>query len=272
MILDGHIHIRYEDINGEDFLGKLKEAKIEGGVIISKPPNSFKRSKYIFNTEERLKDLFLITKLHSNLYPFFWIDPLEEDASEQVILANKYGVKGFKIICCEFYPSDERVMNIFRLIAKTGNPILFHSGICWNGEDSSKYNRPVEFESLKSISGLKFMLAHISWPWCDECIALYGKFKNSFVKSLDNPAEMFIDISPGTPLIYREEALTKLFKTGYDINNNVIFGSDYSIEKYSVQKVNYMIEYDNRIYNKLGLDKAVLEKIYSENLKRFIGI
>lgn len=37
MILDGHIHIRYEDINGEDFLGKLKEAKIEGGVIISKP-------------------------------------------------------------------------------------------------------------------------------------------------------------------------------------------------------------------------------------------
>lgn len=75
---------------------------------------------------------------------------------------------------------------------------------------SSQYNRPSEFEPLLEINGLKFSLAHISWPWCDELIAVYGKFLNAYAGNPDHSVEMFIDITPGTPPIYRQEVLTKL--------------------------------------------------------------
>ena len=71
---------------------------------------------------------------------------------------------------------------------------------------------------------MRFSLAHISWPWCDELIAAYGKILNASASRADYRGEMFVDITPGTPTIYRREALTKLFTVGYDIQDNVIFG------------------------------------------------
>ena len=36
------------------------------------------------------------------------------------------------------------------------------------------------------IPGLRFCCAHISWPWCEECVAVYGKFLNALTRS-DRP-------------------------------------------------------------------------------------
>ena len=56
-------------------------------------------------------------------------------------------------------------------------------------------------------------MGHCSWPWYDECIAVYGKFLNGVANDQDAP-EMFFDLTPGTPRIYREDLLTKLFTVG----------------------------------------------------------
>ncbi len=62
-------------------------------------------------------------------------------------------------------------------------------------------------------------MGHCSWPWYDECIALYGKFLNALEK--DGAPEMFFDLTPGTPVIYRRDLLTKLFTVGYDVPDNI---------------------------------------------------
>jgi predicted TIM-barrel fold metal-dependent hydrolase len=272
MILDGHIHIGDGEVDGLGFAQALKTAGIDGGVILSDAPNSFTHRGKGKTTLMRLDNLFEWAETNENLYPFFWIDPTEVDILDQIEMANERGVYGFKVICNHFYPGDPRAMEAYRAIAALGKPILFHSGILWDGRSSSKYNHPAEFEDLLEIDNLKFCLAHVSWPWFDECIAVYGKFLNSYSNRPDLSVEMFIDITPGTPPIYREEVLTKLYTIGYDIENNIIFGTDGSTNKYNHKWAAEWQDRDNKIYNKLGLSHEAIDKVYSENLKRFLGL
>lgn len=266
MILDAHIHITKGKVEQERLVNEMKAGGIDGGVLLSMRPAGTGSAR------ERLDNLFKWTEGNPNLYPFFWIDPIESNAPEQVDEAVKLGVYGFKVICRYHYPGDSRAMGVYRKIAKAGKPVLFHSGILWDGKDSSKYNRPAEFESLLEVEGLRFALAHISWPWCDENIAVYGKFLNAYTTRPDLSVEMFIDTTPGTPPIYREEALTKLFTVGYDVGNNVIFGSDCSTESYSSKWAAEWVERDKGIFGKIGLSDEIKEKIFAGNLKRFLGI
>ena len=121
------------------------------------------------------------------------------------------------------------------------------------------------------IQGLRFALAHISWPWCDENLAVYGKIQYALAHRPDLSAEMFIDMTPGTPPIYRDDALTKLFTVGYPVIDNVLFGTDCNANHYDAEMVTELMAIDNRIYKKLGMGDDLLHKIYSDNLKRFIG-
>lgn len=272
MILDGHIHVRDGEVDAEGFAQGLKTAGVDGGVILSLVPNTFVPEGRKRTIEQRLDNLFAWTKANPNIYPFLWIDPTEEDVLDQIKLANERGVSGFKVICNHFFPGDRRAIPAYKAIAALGKPILFHSGILWGGRPTSKFNRPAEFEELLEIDNLKFCLAHVSWPWYDECIAVYGKFLNAYSSRPDLSVEMFIDITPGTPVIYREEVLTKLYTVGYDIENNVIFGTDCNTGNYNYKWTKEWIERDNAIYKKLGLGQEAVDKLYSGNLKRFLGI
>ena len=272
MKLDGHIHIFDGPVNGEEFLKRLKVIGFDGGLIISKPPVPCPECRKLESASERLNNLFEWSVISENLFPFFWIDPTCDDAVEQVDLAVKRGVKGFKVICNNFYPSDDKPMKVFRAIAMKQKPILFHSGILWDGKPSSRYNKPAEFEALIDIDNLKFCLAHISWPWCDELIAVYGKFQNAYTICPDVSCEMFIDLTPGTPAIYRQEVLTKLISVGYDVENNLIFGSDTCVNNYKTNWVSQWINRDSNIYKKNGLSEASINKIFGKNLERFVGI
>ncbi len=264
-IIDGHIHIFGEGVDQESLVKRMREAGVSGGVLISKPPAAFGR-RPAPSADERLENLFAWTEGNADLYPVFWIDPLESDAPEQVALAREAGVIAYKVICDHFYPHDPRALDVFRAIAEVGKPILFHSGVLWDGQDSSRYNRPADFEALLGIDDLRFSLAHISWPWCAECIAVYGKWQHSRASS-----EMFVDTTPGTPPIYREDALTKLFTVGYRVEGNVFFGSDCTAGDYRPDRVRKMIERDQAIYDKLGLPKETREKVFAGNIRRFLG-
>lgn len=270
MILDGHIHVHYGEVDRAGFHAALKKSGIDGGIVLSLPPASFYKDNRNLSYVERLDNLYSWTGDHSGLYPFFWIDPLEQDALEQVAFAYKRGVKGFKVICSHFYPGDEKALEVYKAIAGINRPILFHSGILWDGQPSSKFNRPAEFEALLEIDGLRFALAHISWPWYDENIAVYGKFQHAHSLRPGLTTEMFIDTTPGTPPIYREDALTKLFTVGYNVSDNVFFGTDCLTIDYSCSSTAEWIGRDNEIYRRLGIERDVIEKIYSKNLIRFV--
>ncbi len=100
--------------------------------------------------------------------------------------------------------------------------------------NKSTYCHLLEYECLLEVDNLRFALAHVSWPWHDTAIALYGKFLNAMTKR-NIRCEMFIDTTPGTPEIYREEVLTKLYRVGYDVADNVMFGTDSSANSYNTK-------------------------------------
>jgi predicted TIM-barrel fold metal-dependent hydrolase len=277
MILDGHIHIYARGRNrganrASDFVGHLEEAGIDGGIVLSVAPPSFGSFDEPLPAGERLDDVLAVCEAGEHLYPFFWVDPMETDALEQVDEAVKRGVAGFKIICNRFDPGTPKAMDVYRRIASHAKPILFHSGIFWDDQPSSQHCRPVLFEVLLKMAGLRFAMAHISWPWCDELIAVLGKFWAYRRQDPGGIAELFVDTTPGTPAVYRREALAKLFGVGYSAEESTVFGTDQSVNDYDGKGARGLVESDRQIYKELGLDEAAQERIFSGNLLRFLGV
>jgi predicted TIM-barrel fold metal-dependent hydrolase len=267
---DGHIHIEEGKPDPKGLMRRLAESGLDGGILISLPPPSFPWLSRPLSFQQRLENLLEWTNGIDVLVPFFWVDPTEDNAEEQVHQAVHRGVAGFKVICNHFYPENPRAMMVFQLIAEQRKPILFHSGILWDGQYSSRYNRPAVFEALLEVRGLVFSLAHIGWPWVDEFIAVYGKFLNAFSLTEDPAVEMYIDITPGTPPIYRREALSHLFGVGYDLEKNVIFGTDCSTVSYNVQWTRQWIARDSAIYKEIGVSQDTVRNVFGANLQRFL--
>ncbi|MBQ1316359.1 MAG: hypothetical protein IIY46_02640 [Lachnospiraceae bacterium] len=278
MRLDGHIHTGLEKSeyivdparNQKDLMERLSKAGLDGGVILSVDPLKFAD----WDPERRLQDCLDTCKGQEHLYPFYYLNPLESDALDQIDMAAKAGVYGFKMICTLYAPSDERCLRACERIAQVGKPVLFHSGICWDGVNSCNNNRPGNFEALIEIPHLKFCLAHISWPWYDECIAVYGKFNNAYYRRPEMSCEMFIDVTPGTPRRHREDAFRHLLTCDYELRYNLIFGTDCNTSKYNTSWAVEWQQRDDALYEKYcdGDVEDFKEHVYCRNILRFIGV
>ena len=273
-IFDCHIHLEEVLPKAEDILGKMAEAGVYGGCVFSYPPAEYS-DKYcgktkIIPAEQRAEDVISVTKDYPDrLFPVLWVHPAEEDIVNKVQLAADMGIDAFKIICSNFYVYEEKSMELLKAIAKTGKPVFFHTGILWDGQVSSNYNRPMNWEALIPIKGLRFAMGHCSWPWHDECIALYGKFLNAL--TVGDTAEMFLDMTPGTPDFYRDDLINKLFNIGYDFGHNLLFGTDCSADHYNSEWTAKWLKKDGELMDKYGVGKKVREDIYYNNLLRFLG-
>jgi len=269
-VLDGHIHLTGGHGNPSEFGARQAASGIEGGLVISLPPACFGVQRSAGEAAERLEHLLEWCEGGHALFPFFWIDPLEPDAVSQVETAVSSGAAGFKVICSRHRPGDPAALEVYRAAAAAGKPVLFHSGILWDGQPSSPFNRPAEFEALLEVPGLRFALAHISWPWCDELLAVYGKMLNACTEH-GAAVEMYIDTTPGTPPIYRREALTKLFTIGYDVRDRVIFGTDGLAEDYNSTWARTWLRRDLKILEELEVGQDTVNGVFGGNLRRFVG-
>jgi len=269
-IYDMHVHAHNTPANPAGLLARLEEAGMYGACIFSHNPEGFLLEKPGISFEARMAELKAWTKGYEDrLFPVLWVHPDDDNVIENIRRAADEGVAAFKIICNNFYIYEEKPMAMLREMARLGKPVFFHSGILWDGQVSSAYNRPLNWEALLKIDGLRFSMGHCSWPWIDECIALYGKFLNAMIKG--NTAEMFFDTTPGTPEIYRRELFTKLYALGYDVGNNVMFGTDTYAHDHNTAWSKKWLEIDRKIMDDLGVSRAYREKLYGGNLLRFLG-
>ena len=247
---DYHIHMYYSGRDTpKEFLQKTAEAGIGGGAVISPYPAGHSRTdKADQRWRKRLENVLEFTSQTPGFLPVFWIDPTEPDVREQISRAAEEGVRGFKIICVHCYPRE--ILLPLGAVAETGLPVMFHCGILFNTTPAAKYNRPLEFEVLCQVKGLRFSLAHTGWPWTDEYNAVFGEFRWG-----PNNVDAYADLTPGTPGIYRRDVLKKLFLCGIPgIRKRVLWGSDSNALDYSVEPVKQLIR----------MDKAILEEIASE--------
>lgn len=277
MLYDCHLHMHTDhEVPYDDLPERMKSAGVDGAILISDSPDSYGERSKRFSSRFRIEKLMEVASSArasgADLYPFYWIDPLEHDALEQVDACVAQGVAGFKAICCQYAPSHPRAMQLWSYIATKRKPILFHSGIQYDRSASGKNNRPIEFEPLLFIPGLTFALAHIAWPWCDELVSMLGKWTCVMKKQApDRYANFFIDTTPGTPALYREDALRKIL-TIYEFSDNIMFGTDNAANPYDTEQVKRYLEMDARaLQNISGVTKPMLESLYAGALLRFMG-
>ena len=267
MILDGHIHL---SSRGKDspavFRRKLKAAGFDGGVVIS--PSAKWDSG---SMRHRMGMALEYAKGNPFLFPFYWIEPVAKGAEKEVDAAIAMGAKGFKVIVTNYPPYHPKAMPVYRKIAARGKPILFHTGILWDASPSSINNRPANWECMLDVPGIRFATAHISWPWVDENVAVFGKLEAAKWRGKEEACEMFIDTTRGTPDIYRRDALFKVFKIGYKVEKNVFFGTDGRVDDYGVSWCAKMIRDDKRILKALRVPPRVQAAYFADNLRRFVA-
>ena len=270
MRYDVHIHHADTRRSGATLIEKMGAAGMDGGAVISQSPIAFfEKDKTVHPAAVRIENVMAFTRGQPELYPFFFIDPTDSDATKQVEMAIDAGIQGFKTICNHFYPNDPRAIEVYYQIAAAGKPYLFHSGILFDGSNASgDFNRPCGFEVLLRVPKLRFALAHIGWPWCDECIAVYGKFRD-YLKHVDasEAPEMFIDTTPGTPPSYRKSAIKKLFSM--DAQDHMLWGSDCSTAYDNLYALSIRAR-DEGIVGKVETAEELLDKWYFRNFMRFI--
>ncbi len=255
-MFDAHIHMYYGPSDTpKEFLAKTAAANITGGNIFSVPTEqTIGRAAGDYRWEARLEHVLEFTSQTPGFYPFYRFDPTSADIEKQLHTAVERGCKGFKVICEKYYPED--CLRACSIIAETGMPIMFHSGVLDGGRDMlcNRFNHPSAFEILFSVRKLRFSLAHLGWPWMDDYMAMVAKscFTNNYEPDFQN--RMYFDLTPGTPGINREDGLRKLYLTGYGVKNFVLWGSDGTTNNYDPELPQYWEKRDRVYMEKIEQD------------------
>ena len=263
---DIHVHCFFKQdrpVSVAAVLKAMDKAGLEHIVILSDYGHNLKEQKA--NIIQAGK---FIAEAPERLYGLAWIEPLHKtplSLLDWAIGDLKY--KGFKLIPNNWYPCDEPILKYCARMAAMRAPCLFHSGILYFKTFSSRFCRPAYYEALLKIPHFRFALAHISWPWTDECLALFGQARNAKNDGYST-ASMFIDITPGTPPDYRENALRHLLDFGAE--DFMIYGTDFLLSEMETPQASCgAITKELALYKKLGMSGATTEKIIRRNFEKF---
>ena len=160
------------------------------------------------------------------LIPFASIDPhkgkLGVREARRLIAA---GVRGFKFHpnTQAFWPNDRAHYPLYDVIAEAGLIALFHTGqtgigagMPGGGGVRLKYSNPMYVDDVAAdFPELKIILAHPSFPWQEEALAVATHKPN-----------VYIDLSGWSPK-YFPEILVRYTNTL--LRHKVLFGSDYPL-------------------------------------------
>jgi predicted TIM-barrel fold metal-dependent hydrolase len=114
------------------------------------------------------------------------------------------GMRGVKMVPDGWYPYDPPVIRLYQALADLGMYVAFHSGIFLDGH-TGRYCRPSFYEAVHEVPALKGQLAHLSWPWVDECIATLG-METIFYGDDPQRWQLRADLSFGPPDDWQRES------------------------------------------------------------------
>ena len=261
MIIDCHMHSRGGETAKEVIAG-LDARGIDRAVVCA-PSGNRAGEKVREHTDFIAR---LAEETGGRVIPFAFVDCSYEGAVEEVerAVAGK-GVKGIKIIPDRWHAWSEECQRVYEKVEELEVPILFHTGILWSWGDTSRFCRPCEFEIMMDYPKVRFAMAHIGWPWTDECLAVVGKIVYMRRGRKHEGPQAFVDLTPGTPPIYREEAVRRaLAYVGEDL---LLFGSDGRAGGTG----NQVLQRDKALFEQMGLSPETQEKIFYKNTLVWLG-
>ena len=281
-IFDTHVHTGNAKLRIGDVLKDMDANGITRMALIA--PHSMKRDWYDIRRKTKPKDLQsllreiiaeegdtcnryvanLAKKSKGRIVALARADQLSPDAPAMLERAIDMGCTGLKLFQFGHYPEDERCFPTYEKCRKLGVNILFHTGILGDGRNS-RFHRPANFEILKNWPSVRCLMAHISWPWTDECIATVGMCVHFDRKA---KSQLVVDITPGAPPPWREDAVMKAW--WYLGDEAIVFGSDARSGRLEYAKA--VFESYRRIFRKHRVPEAAQEKIFYANTMKFWGL
>ncbi|MCG5219303.1 amidohydrolase family protein [Streptosporangium sp. KLBMP 9127] len=199
---------------------------------------------------------------HSDvLIPFASIDPFRGRAGVRQArrLVEEHGVRGFKFhpSIQGFFPNDRIAYELYAVIEEAGAIALFHTGqtgigagVPGGGGIRLKYSNPLHVDDVAAdFPHLKIILAHPSFPWQDEALAV----------ATHKPG-VHIDLSGWSPKYFPPQ-LVQYANTL--LKDKVLFGSDYPV----LTPDRWLAD-----FAKLPIKDEVRPKILKENAARLLGL
>jgi uncharacterized protein len=160
------------------------------------------------------------------LIPFASVDPHKGKLGvREVHQLIEAGARGFKFHpnTQAFWPNDRDNYPLYEPIADAGLIALFHSGTTGIGAGMPggggvrlKYSNPMCVDDVAAdFPELKIILAHPSFPWQDEALAIAVHKPN-----------VYIDLSGWSPKYFPENLIRY---TNTQLKHKMLFGSDYPL-------------------------------------------
>ena len=281
-IFDTHFHLlNFDTPNPGVILTGMDKYKVDRLAVLGEEPiyttKDYRKIKD--HNKGRMDRLFQwCDESDGRLAPIWWLDPSEPDAMGQVDEAVARGVVGFKVIVENHMPGFDRCMPVYQQIADYGKSILFHTGICWSWFKDANYNRPCNWECMMNVENIKFAVAHLAWPWTDECLSVYGKFSSlQWDKNYRNQ-QMYMDVTPGTPDNYRQKVFDTYYAVDYDgMNEHLLWGTDFGSEMFHngpdfAKNIVERAKLDTERMLKAGWTQETVDKILYQNAMDFWGL
>ena len=194
------------------------------------------------------------------LIPFASVEPhkgkLAVREAQELIDA---GARGFKFHpnTQAFWPNDRAWYPLYEVIAEAGLIALFHSGTTGIGAGMPggggvrlKYSNPMCVDDVAAdFPELDIILAHPSFPWQDEALAIAVHKPN-----------VYIDLSGWSPKYFPENLIRY---TNSQLKHKMLFGSDFPL----ITPDRWLRDFEN-----LPIKDEVRPLVLKENASRLLGL
>jgi uncharacterized protein len=125
---------------------------------------------------------------------------------------DELGLRGAgELIPTHWHASEPPLARLWRALAGLRMYTIFHAGIFYDGRQSA-YCRPTYFEGVRAAPGFKGYIAHVGWPWYDECIAMLKVTTGVFGQDPEN-WDLRVDLSFGSPTDWQLEVWQRCIDT-----------------------------------------------------------
>jgi uncharacterized protein len=194
------------------------------------------------------------------MIPFGSVDPhkgkLGVREARELIAA---GVRGFKFHpnTQAFWPNDPEYFPLYEVIAEAGLIALFHSGTTGIGAGMPggggvrlKYSNPMAVDDVAAeFPELDIILAHPSFPWQDEALAIAVHKPN-----------VYIDLSGWSPKYFPANLVQY---TNTLLKHKMLFGSDYPL----ISPDRWLSDFE-----KIQIRDEVRPLVLKENAAKLLGL